>query len=146
MVRVLIIDGNLYWALTMKRRLENIGFHVELSNKGMDGEEKAFAKDYDVILLDINLPDIDGLEIISFLRNSKRNTPVIISTACANFEQIALGLDLGADDFLIRPFQLDELRARIQTIVRRFRGHTRLLNNMNQLDISSFNFNNRESC
>ncbi|MFS0783811.1 response regulator transcription factor [Bacillus sp. 1P06AnD] len=121
-MRVLIIEDNIQLALSVKKGLENSGFYVDVSYSGMDGEEKAFVNSYDVILLDLNLPDLDGLEILSFLRNSKSDVPVIIISARDEIDQRALGLDLGADDYIVKPFQLVELRARIQAVIRRFHG------------------------
>lgn len=108
----------------MKAGLEKAGFHADVSYTGSDGEEKAFVNGYDVILLDLNLPDKDGIDILKFLRESQVETPVIIITARDEIEQRALGLDLGADDYLTKPFQLLELRARVQAVIRRFHGRT----------------------
>jgi len=123
-MRLLIIEDNLELSHSMKTGLENMGFHVDISNTGCDGEEKAYANGYDTVLLDLNLPDKDGLDILKFLRKSEMNVPVIIITARDEIEQRAMGLDLGADDYVTKPFQLIELRARIQAVIRRFHGRT----------------------
>lgn len=123
-MRVLIIEDNIELSHSMKTGLENMGFHVDISNTGLEGEEKAYVNGYDAVLLDLNLPDKDGLDILKFLRKSEVNVPVIIITARDEIEERAMGLDLGADDYVTKPFQLLELRARIQAVIRRFHGRT----------------------
>lgn len=123
-MRLLIIEDDDKLASSMKQGLEKYGFYVDVSNLGLEGEEKAYANDYDVVLLDLNLPDKDGTEILQFLRGSGIQTPVLIITARDDVEERALGLDLGADDYVTKPFHLLELRARIQAVVRRFHGRT----------------------
>lgn len=123
-MRILIIEDNIELSLSIKKGLEHNKFYVDISNTGLDGEEKAFVNDYDVILLDLNLPDKDGLEILRFLRKSNIQTPVIIITARDEMKERALGLDLGADDYIIKPLHLIELRSRIHAVIRRFHGRT----------------------
>ena len=123
-MRLLIIEDNIELSLSMKKGLKTYGFHIDVSNTGIEGEEKAYVNEYDAILLDLNLPDKDGLAILKFLRESDINVPVIIITARDEIEERAMGLDLGADDYLTKPFQLLELRARIQAVIRRFHGRT----------------------
>lgn len=123
-MRLLIIEDNIELSLSMKEGLEFRGFHVDISNTGADGEGKACVNEYDAVLLDLNLPDKDGLEILKFLRKSSIDVPVIIITARDEIEERAMGLDLGADDYVTKPFQLMELRARIQAVIRRFHGRT----------------------
>lgn len=123
-MRLLIIEDNKDLANSMKAGLEKAGFYVDLSYTGNEGEELAFVNGYDAILLDLNLPDKDGIDILKFLRSERIETPVIIITARDEIEERALGLDLGADDYLTKPFQLLELRARVQAVIRRFYGRT----------------------
>lgn len=123
-MRLLIVEDDQNLALSMKQGLEKYGFYADVSHLGLEGEEKAYANQYDVVLLDLNLPDKDGMEILRFLRDSGVDTPVLIITARDEIEQRAMGLDLGADDYITKPFQLLELRARIQAVVRRFHGRT----------------------
>ena len=123
-MRLLIIEDNAQLAVSMKTGLEQSGFQVDVSSTGSSGEEKAYINSYDAILLDLNLPDKDGIEILKFLRKEKIETPVIVITARNEIEQRAFGLNLGADDYVTKPFQLLELRARIQAVVRRYHGRT----------------------
>lgn len=135
-MRLLIIEDHIELCESMKQGLEKAGFLVDTSNTGNDGEEKAFTNAYDAILLDLNLPDKDGLEILKFLRGEKIDTPVIIITARDEIEERAFGLDLGADDYLTKPFQLLELRARVQAVIRRFHGRTSPLIELGRLSIN----------
>lgn len=123
-MRILIIEDNIELAQTMKAGLEKEKFYVDVDYTGIGGEEKAFVNDYDVILLDLNLPDKDGLDILSFLRSVGINIPILIITARDDISHRALGLDTGADDYIIKPVQLLELRARIHAVLRRFHGRT----------------------
>lgn len=123
-MRVLVIEDNKELAYNVKRGLEDEGLVVDIANNGEDGEEKAFVNNYDVILLDLNLPDKDGIKILEFFRENKLDTPVIIVTARDCVNELAKGLDLGADDYIVKPFQIIELRARIHAVIRRFYGRT----------------------
>ncbi|MDR0813170.1 MAG: response regulator transcription factor [Oscillospiraceae bacterium] len=135
-MRVLIIEDNTALSEQVKKSLENSGFSVDTAAFGQLGEEKAYVSAYDVILLDLNLPDKDGLEILQFLRESGIDTPVIVITARDEVEQRAAGLDLGADDYIVKPFELLELRARIQAVIRRFQGRTNPLISVGGLTVN----------
>lgn len=135
-MRILIIEDNKELCEYIKKSLEQEGYAVDVSFRGEDGEEKAFVNDYDVILLDLNLPDKDGLEIIKFLRKSEVQAPVIMITARGEINDRAIGLDSGADDYLIKPFDLVELKARIRAVVRRFQGRTNPLIRLENLVVN----------
>ncbi|MDE7327211.1 MAG: response regulator transcription factor [Lachnospiraceae bacterium] len=123
-MRILIIEDDKQLANEMKTGLERQGFTVDIANTGLDGEEKAYVTDYDTILLDLNLPDKDGLAILSFLRSNGRNMPVLIVSARDTVRERSTGLDLGADDYIVKPFDFVELTSRIRAVVRRFYGRT----------------------
>lgn len=123
-MKILIIEDNKELALATKKSLEKYNYIIELAFCGEEGEEKAYANEYDAILLDLNLPDKDGLEILKFLREEGVSTPIIIITARDEVEQRALGLDLGADDYLVKPFDVIELKSRIGAVIRRFNGRS----------------------
>ncbi|MBO1305172.1 response regulator transcription factor [Enterococcus sp. 669A] len=123
-MRVLIIEDNIELANTVKTGLERENISVDAAYTGAVGEEKAFVNLYDAILLDLNLPDKDGLAILNFLRESAVETPIIIITARDEIQERAKGLDFGADDYLVKPFELLELTARLRAIIRRFHGRT----------------------
>ncbi|MBB6714422.1 response regulator transcription factor [Clostridium gasigenes] len=121
-MRILIIEDDKELASVVKRGLEEFGFSSDIANTGQDGEEKIFVNEYDSILLDLNLPDKDGLEVLKSIRETGITTPVIIITARNEVKERAMGLDLGSDDYIVKPFDLIELRARINAVVRRFYG------------------------
>ena len=124
-MRLLIIEDDKSLALIMREGLEKRGFSIDISNTGLDGEEKAIVNNYDTILLDLNLPDKDGIHVLDFLREQELNTPVIVITARNEVSQRALGLNQGADDYVTKPFDFIELEARIQAVIRRSHGRTR---------------------
>lgn len=121
-MRILIIEDDKELASVVKRGLEVFGFSSDVANTGSDGEEKIFINEYDCILLDLNLPDKDGLEVLKQIREDGVTIPVIVVTARDAVKERAMGLDLGADDYIVKPFDLIELRARINAVVRRLYG------------------------
>ena len=135
-MRILIIEDNAELCKYIKKSLEQEGYAVDIAFFGNDGEEKAFVNQYDAILLDLNLPDKDGLEIIKFLRDSDVQAPIIIITARSEITDRAIGLDSGADDYLIKPFDLVELKARIRAVVRRFQGRANPLIQIGKLEVN----------
>ncbi|MBM7689453.1 DNA-binding response regulator [Enterococcus ureilyticus] len=134
-MRILIIEDNRELAMSVQKGLERENFSVDLAFSGLVGEEKAYVNAYDAILLDLNLPDRDGLSILNFLRESTIDTPIIITTARDEIEERAKGLDFGADDYLVKPFELLELVARIRAVIRRFHGRTTPFIKIDQLMI-----------
>jgi DNA-binding response OmpR family regulator len=105
----------------LKQGLEEEGFAVDVANDGEEGNFKAQSAEYDVIVLDIMLPKSDGLSLLKKWRAAGLNTHVLMLTARGGVEDKVQGLDLGADDYLTKPFQLEELLARLRALVRR--GH-----------------------
>lgn len=123
-MRLLIIEDDIPLSTEMKIGLERQGFTVDVANTGLEGEEKAYVTDYDAVLLDLSLPDKDGLEVLAWLRENGRELPVLIVSARNAVQEKAAGLDLGADDYLTKPFDFLELTSRIRAVVRRFYGRT----------------------
>ncbi|MBO0410366.1 response regulator transcription factor [Enterococcus hulanensis] len=121
-MRVLVVEDNRELALSVKKGLEQENISVDLAYDGELGEEKAFVTPYDGILLDLNLPKKDGLAVLQSLRDSEVESPVIIITARDEIEERAKGLDFGADDYLVKPFELLELKARLRAVIRRYHG------------------------
>ena len=121
-MRLLIIEDNTELADLMKAKLSGFGYVCDVAYDGEEGDQKAFDNDYDVILLDLNLPDRDGFELLEDWRNQEISVPVLIVTARGELEQRVKGLQLGSDDYIIKPFEFAELNARIQAVIRRFRG------------------------
>lgn len=121
-MRILVIEDEHIIANGIKKNLEEHGFAVDIALTGHDGVYQAEANEYDLILLDINLPDMLGYEICQILRENEQNTPIIMVTARTEVEDRIQGFDLGADDYLIKPFDFAELRARIRALLRRVAG------------------------
>jgi len=138
-MRVLVIEDNIELANSMRKGLEKMNFKVDISNTGEEGEEKASINEYDAVLLDLNLPDIDGIEVLRCLRKESLNTPIIIITARDDVSDLAIGLDNGADDYITKPFQLLEVRARIHAVIRRFHGRTNPIINIGTLKLNPVN-------
>lgn len=138
-MRLLIIEDNIELTNSMKKGLEKVNFQVDISNNGEDGTEKAIVNEYDVILLDLNLPDGDGIDVLRDLRKKAINTPIIIITARDAVSDLAIGLDNGADDYISKPFKLLEVRARIHAVIRRFHGRTNPIINIGKLQLNPIN-------
>ncbi|MDQ0362361.1 response regulator transcription factor [Breznakia pachnodae] len=136
-MRLLIIEDNIQLLNNMKKSFERENFQVDIAATGLEGEEKAIINGYDAILLDLNLPDKDGLEILKYLRSENINTPVLIITARYEVENRMKGLNLGADDYVVKPFELGELHARVHAIVRRYYGRTNPVISVGNLQVSS---------
>lgn len=121
-VKILIVEDEARVAGFVKKGLEEQGFAVDLCEDGDEGYELARTQAYDVILLDIMLPGRDGLSILSNLRAQKHNVPVVLLTARSELDERVQGLNLGADDYVTKPFFLEELIARIHAVARRRGG------------------------
>jgi two-component system cell cycle response regulator CtrA len=121
-MRVLMIEDDAACAQSIELMLKTEGFNVYTTDLGEEGVDLAKLYDYDIVLLDLNLPDISGFEVLRQIRVAKVSTPVIIVSGLAGIEDKVKGLTLGADDYLTKPFHTDELVARIRAITRRSRG------------------------
>lgn len=121
-MRILVVEDETHISRFIKSGLESAGFCVDLCTDGDDGYHLATTQQYDVILLDIMLPGRDGLSILNNLREAKNSVPVILLTARATLEERLQGLNLGADDYLTKPFYIEELIARVHAVARRAGG------------------------
>ncbi|MSP48137.1 MAG: response regulator transcription factor [Alphaproteobacteria bacterium] len=122
-MRVLLVEDDSATARSIELMLRSSGFVVDTSELGEDGIEGGKLYDYDIILLDLMLPDIDGYEVLRRLRTQKVRTPILILSGLSEMDNKIKGLGFGADDYLTKPFDRRELIARIQAIVRRSKGH-----------------------
>ncbi len=122
-MRILLIEDDSATAKSIELMLKSQGYVVDTTDMGEDGEEIAKIYDYDIVILDLMLPDMDGYEVLKNLRNAKVETPILILSGLSDIKDKIKGLGLGADDYLIKPFDKAELVARIQAIVRRSQGH-----------------------
>jgi two-component system, OmpR family, response regulator len=117
--RVLLVEDDLKLARTLERGLEQEGYAVDLARDGDDALTQADARDYDVIVLDVLLPGVGGHQVCSALRERDRWVPVLMLTALGAVEDRIRGLDSGADDYLVKPFDFGELLARLRALIRR---------------------------
>jgi DNA-binding response OmpR family regulator len=118
-MRILIIEDEIKIAKALQKGFQSEGFAVDTVFEGKEGLSKSHSKDYDVIVLDLMLPEVDGLTILRKMRENKVLTPVIILTAKDMTEDKIKGLNLGADDYMAKPFAFDELLARVHALIRR---------------------------
>jgi two-component system cell cycle response regulator CtrA len=122
-VRVLLVEDEKETAQSINLMLKSEGLNVYTAECGEDGIDLAKMYDYDIILLDLNLPDMPGYEVLRSLQMARVAIPILILSGLASIEDKVRGLGLGADDYLPKPFHRDELVARIHAIVRRSKGH-----------------------
>ncbi|HEX9017572.1 MAG TPA: response regulator transcription factor [Anaerolineaceae bacterium] len=118
-MRILIVEDNRRLNNSLKMSLAEDGYAVDAAFDGVEGEDLAEMTPYDAIILDIMLPKRDGIAVCKDLRRQKINIPILMLTARDTVEDRVLGLDSGADDYLIKPFALNELRARLRALLRR---------------------------
>jgi two-component system cell cycle response regulator CtrA len=122
-MRVLLVEDDSATSQSIELMLKSEKFNVYTTELGEEGVDLGKLYDYDIILLDLNLPDISGLEVLRSLRVSKVKTPILILSGLSGLENKISGLGFGADDYMTKPFHKDELVARIHAIVRRSKGH-----------------------
>jgi two-component system cell cycle response regulator CtrA len=122
-MRVLLIEDDSATAQSIELMLKSESFNVYTTDLGEEGIDLGKIYDYDIILLDLNLPDMSGFDVLRKLRVSKVKSPILILSGLAGIEDKIKGLGFGADDYMTKPFHKDELVARIHAIVRRSKGH-----------------------
>ena len=132
-MKILVVEDETKTGDYIKQGLTESGFVVELVRNGLDGHHKAMTGNFELIILDVMLPDIDGWRILSSLRESKIFTPVLFLTARDSVKDRVKGLELGADDYLVKPFAFAELLARVRTLLRR--GTSTPSNTLNIADL-----------
>jgi len=118
-MKILIIEDEKKVASFMKKGFESEGFVVDTAYNGKDGLEHAYDQSYDIIVLDLMLPGLDGLSLLQQIRKEQVTTPVLILTARGHVDDRIEGLNLGADDYLVKPFAFGELLARVRALLRR---------------------------
>ncbi|ASG20938.1 MULTISPECIES: response regulator transcription factor CtrA [Nitrospirillum] len=123
-MRVLVVEDDPSMAKSIQLMLKSEGFIVDITDLGEDGLEIGKLYDYDIIILDLMLPDIDGYEVLRRLRSARVTTPILILSGLTELDAKLKGLGFGADDYLTKPFDKRELLARMQAIVRRSKGHS----------------------
>lgn len=118
-MRILVVEDNPDLASAIRQGLKENGYSVDVVHKGFDAEELAVSEPYDLVILDVMLPDRDGLDVCRNLRRRDVSAYILMLTALSNTEHKIAGLDAGADDYLTKPFEFDELLARIRALLRR---------------------------
>jgi len=118
-VRILVVEDEPKTGDYLQQGLTEAGFSTQLTRNGLDGYHLAMTEPFDLILLDVMLPDIDGWRILQSLREANHQTPVLFLTAKDSIDDKVKGLELGADDYLVKPFAFAELLARVRTLLRR---------------------------
>lgn len=147
-MKILVVEDEHQIAQSLKKGLEQEIYAVDLAFTGTDGYDMASSEEYDLIILDLMLPGIDGLTICKKLRANNNHTPVLILTARGQIEDKITGLDTGADDYLTKPFSFEELLARIRAIIRRPKDIVTSVLTVGNLSLDTLSFkvllNNRE--
>ncbi|MFY9626526.1 MAG: response regulator transcription factor [Methylocystis sp.] len=135
-MRALLIEDDRATAQSIELMLKSENFNVYITDLGEEGIDLGKLYDYDIILLDLNLPDMSGYEVVRTLRLARVKTPILILSGLAGTDDKVKGLGLGADDYLTKPFHRDEVVARIHAIVRRSRGHAQSVVTMGNLVVN----------
>ncbi|MEL6736249.1 MAG: response regulator transcription factor [Pseudomonadota bacterium] len=135
-MRVLLIEDDSATAQSIELMLNTEGFNVYTTDLGEEGADLGKHFDYDIILLDLNLPDISGYEVLKQLRVNRVQTPILILSGLNGIDDKVKGLGVGADDYLCKPFHKDELVARIHAIVRRSKGHAQSVISTGQMKVN----------
>lgn len=118
-MKILIVEDEIKTGEYLCKGLTESGFAVEHTANGLSGYQMALTGDYDMLILDIMLPDMSGYDILRMLRQAGKGMPVLLLSALGTIEQRVKGLELGADDYLVKPFAFAELLARVRTLLRR---------------------------
>lgn len=118
-MRILVVEDELDLQEAIADGLRMVGYAVDTCDNGEDAYELLFVENYDLVILDLNLPKMDGLEVLDKIRDEKRQLKVLILSAKSSVDDKVRGLDLGANDYLVKPFDFAELDARIRNLLRR---------------------------
>lgn len=136
MMRVLLIEDEPSTAKAVEIMLSGEGFNVYTTNLGEEGIDLGRLYDYDIICLDLNLPDMNGYDVLKKLRAARVETPILILSGYADIESKLRGFGMGADDYMTKPFHREELVARIHAIVRRSKGHSQSIIRTGRLTVN----------
>jgi DNA-binding response OmpR family regulator len=138
-MRVLVVEDEADLADAIARGLRREGYAVDVAYDGDEAVEKLAVNDYDVVCLDLNLPRVDGIEVVRRLRADDRQQPprVLMLTARDGTRDRVIGLDEGADDYLVKPFDFDELKARVRALLRRDAGRSGALLRVGDIELDS---------
>ena len=123
-MRILIVEDEPTLGRQLKNTLESVGYAIDLATDGEDGHFLGSTESYDAVILDLGLPEVDGLTVLDRWRKEKRNFPVLVLTARDSWSDKVAGLDAGADDYVAKPFQSEELIARLRALISERREET----------------------
>ncbi|WP_020598034.1 response regulator transcription factor [Spirosoma panaciterrae] len=140
-MHILIVEDEASIAGFLRKGLESNGFHVQIASDGLMGQKMALDYPYDLIIADVNLPRQNGRDMVETLRRQQVDTPILMLSALGTSNDIITGLDVGADDYLVKPVQFDILMARVRALTRR---HTGRLNSEPTLTVSDLVLNQDE--
>ena len=135
-----MVEDNAPLREALAKRLRSDGFAVDEAGDGKEGLWLAIENPYSLIVLDLTLPGMDGIELLQKIRQSKKNVSVLITTARDSIPERIVGLDAGADDYMIKPFALDEFMARVRAQVRRVNDKSETILKISDLDAESLNW------
>ena len=136
-MRILIIEDNVNILNCMKEKLSSNGLYIDIADNGIEGEEKAFVNDYDLIVLDLSLPDKNGIEILKYLREEEIDTPIIVISGNNSPSDMLKLYQYGADDYIVKPFSYEILEAKINAVIRRANGKVSSIFKVNNIEINS---------
>lgn len=122
-MRVLVVEDDVHLTRQLTAALEAVGYSVDVARDGEDGQLLGETQPYDIVILDLNLPRIDGLSVLRHWRQARRTMPVLVLTARDTWKEKVAGFDAGADDYVAKPFNMAELIARLGAVIRRSTGH-----------------------
>lgn len=122
-MRILVIEDNAELARQIKSELERLLYVVDVAHDGLDGHYLGKTEIYDAVILDLGLPERDGLEVLEQWREDGNKVPVVVLTSRKTWRERVMGLRAGADDYIGKPFEYDELEARLEAVLRRSSGH-----------------------
>lgn len=135
-MKILVVEDELKAGDYLKQGLTEAGFVVDVARNGADGLHLALTEDYQLIVLDVMLPKLDGWQVLQILRQNEEKLPVLLLTAKDQVEDRVKGLELGADDYLVKPFAFAELLARIRTLLRRISNEDKSAHTVSRLEIA----------
>lgn len=135
-MRILVIEDEAKLRQQLVALLKDKGFAVDEADNGLDGEFLGLENSYDVAVVDLGLPGKDGVAVIQSLRGQQKNYPILILTARGDWHDKVAGLEAGADDYLTKPFHVEELHARLRALIRRYAGQAK-----NELQFEGFTLN-----